>query len=615
MGIASFVLIPVGISMMEQHREALQSPGLLELLKLDFGMNSILSDSYTGAAYSAGMSMMAIISLIYGIIKGNKEIRFLSVTLVIISIIPIFSYILTGLQYVRAKSLIPMIPLICLLIGQMLERIKMKKDYVLLFIITITTFVFLYTKRTGTLQKALLADTLLCLISLWLYIVMKKKYWFILCGSAIIPLLLLEPINRADHYVSKEQLSSYLNEDKKDLVKEVLDNDSSFYRFDDYNYALKTGNQVLDTRMFKTSVYSSNSNQDYVRYFYDEMAMPSRTVNRANMHVAYQPLYQSMMGVKYLLSDGRVAYGYDTIQEKNEYKILKNENVLPIAYISHDLMNEEDYNKLDYPYRTEALYQNTIVSNGKSNAKDSRIISYQPDFTVLSMEGVKCKKVKDGYQFEVKKGGGEMYLQLEEPIANQFLILDMGIKNVKNEEKESVKITINGIDNKRSNTSDFYANHRDRFRFLLSSNSPYRKLHITLSKGKYTVTDPKVYLMDSRILDERKNSIEEFEIKHNDTELLSGKMNVKEDGYFVTSLPFQKGYEVKLDNELISYEKINTAFVGFPITSGQHEVVINYKMPGKHLGIIISLLSCALMCFVQIMKVLYLNRKKLIVWK
>ena len=602
-GMAAFILLPVGLSMMDQHRSSLQSPTLVELFTPDLDLSAMLSSSYSSAAYSAGMGMISIIAVIYGLIKNKRNIRFLSFALLLISVIPIFSYILSGLQYIRAKSLIPMIPLVCLLIGQMFNNIKGKKEYRYILFVIPFLFIPLYFIQNESMRKFQFIDMCLCIISLLVYILLKKKYWIILCSSAIIPLLLIEPINRADQYVSKEQLNNYLNKDKSELVSTILDEDKSLYRFDDYSMALKTTNQVLDTRMFKSSIYSSNSNQNFVQYFYDEMVMPSRTVNRANMHVAYHPLYQSMMGIKYILSDGRVAYGYDTVLEENEYKIIKNENVLPIAYVSSDMMNYKDYDKLGYPYRMEALYRRTIVSEGESNPYETYITPYEPTYSIQSMNGVECTREKDGFHFKVKKEG-DIVIELDESISDQFLIIDTNIKDVKNEEKNSVKIKINGIDNKRSKTSDYYANHRDQFRYVLSNNKPFRKLHITLSKGEYTVTYPKVYLMDAKILTERKNSIEEVKFFNNKDSILSGEVDVKNKGYFVASLPYQKGYQIILDDKEISYEKINTAFIGFPIEEGQHKVEIYYKMPGKKVGIIISVLSFGILILLQAKKVL-----------
>ena len=85
--------------------------------------------------------------------------------------------------------------------------------------------------------------------------------------------------------------------------------------------------------------------------------------------------------------------------------------------------------------------------------------------------------------------------------------------------------------------------------------------------------------------------------------VLKGEIDVRDDGYFVTSIPFDKGFTVRLDNQEIAYEKVNTAFVGFPIKKGHHTVEITYQMPGKSAGIMVSILS------LLIATALYLKQK------
>ena len=71
----------------------------------------------------------------------------------------------------------------------------------------------------------------------------------------------------------------------------------------------------------------------------------------------------------------------------------------------------------------------------------------------------------------------------------------------------------------------------------------------------------------------------------------------------MTSIPFDKGFKVRLDKKEIAYEKVNTAFVGFPIKKGHHTIEITYQMPGKRAGVMISILS------LLIGATLYLKRK------
>ena len=65
-------------------------------------------------------------------------------------------------------------------------------------------------------------------------------------------------------------------------------------------------------------------------------------------------IINTMMGNKYLITDSSVPIGYKSIENSDIYV---NENVYPIAYVSTDIMSQNEYNNLTYPYNIEALSQ------------------------------------------------------------------------------------------------------------------------------------------------------------------------------------------------------------------------------------------------------------------
>ena len=168
----------------------------------------------------------------------------------------------------------------------------------------------------------------------------------------------------------------------------------------------------------------------------------------------------------------------------------------------------------------------------------------------------------------------------------------MGIQDVKNEKNNIVKIAINGNVQSRANTGHLYANHKNDFGYVLSSNHDIETIDLTFSKGEYTIANLNTYVMENKQLDTVLDDIDELQFTKDNNAVLSGKIYVSKDGYLVTSLPYQKGFIVEIDGEKVPYEKVNTAFVGAKITKGNHNVRITYEMPGKHIGILVSILSC-----------------------
>ena len=46
-----------------------------------------------------------------------------------------------------------------------------------------------------------------------------------------------------------------------------------------------------------------------------------------------------------------------------------------------------------------------------------------------------------------------------------------------------------------------------------------------------------------------------------------------------------------MDGQQIPYEKVNTAFLGFPLKKGEHHIHIEYHAPGFQLGLFCTIAS------------------------
>lgn len=607
-GISCFILLPTGIMMFRHTREVIQSPTLMALLKPDMDISALTYTGFKSNAYSAGMCVIAWAAILYFISRNDKAKRTLGIMAFLITVVPLFCYLLNGLQYVREKSLIPMIPLIGYMIAEMLSEMENKPSRRLLWILPFL-FIPYFFIELEKLKLLYMIDALFCSGILILYSGIRKKYVFGI--YLLFPLLLTMPTNKAEHFVQQSQLAKFENADKKTQVKAVLDQDTSVYRFDDLHYALRTCNQVLDSRMYKTSLYSSNRNQDY-SYFADKvMGMPGPSTNNATITAEKNSFFQSMMSVKYLYGKGSVPLHYNILSgDKNGY-VAVNENVLPMGYATSDLLSKQQFQELKYPYSMEAVYDNAIVEKAEEKDWESSLQEVQLSYKLLHMDDtVSVKRVKNGYQMTVSETS-KIKIRLHHSIDGQLLILDLPITEIQNPSNTVVGIEINGIVNKRGSNSDMYGNDRNNFRYVLDKNKPWRDMTLKLEKGSYTIQNPRAYLMDGSVLTDRNKNIDALKGERmSGNNVLKGEIEVRNDGYFVTSIPFDKGFTVRLDNKEIAYEKVNTAFVGFPIKKGHHTVEITYQMPGKGAGIMISILSMLIASALCLKQKVFMQRLK-----
>ena len=78
----------------------------------------------------------------------------------------------------------------------------------------------------------------------------------------------------------------------------------------------------------------------------------------------------------------------------------------------------------------------------------------------------------------------------------------------------------------------------------------------------------------------------------------------------VTSIPYDENFEIRVDGKKVPYGKANTAFLGFLIGKGEHEVEIIYHAPGAEAGKLLSLSGVLLYLVGILRKRKYCSQKK-----
>lgn len=71
--------------------------------------------------------------------------------------------------------------------------------------------------------------------------------------------------------------------------------------------------------------------------------------------------------------------------------------------------------------------------------------------------------------------------------------------------------------------------------------------------------------------------------------LIEGTIDVRQDGLFYTSIPYEDGWSVYLDGKEVEVTPVGNAMLAFPISSGTHTVKLKYVPKGFVPGVFISL--------------------------
>ncbi len=594
--------------------------------------------------YGCGMSLTALYCLLLSL--ADKKKRLLSAVLLVILTVPYIWFVLSGFLYPRAKILIPLLPILVWICADTFSEIYngRQKTHLLAAALCFVPVFFAWERGYWSVLACLDGGVLLVFMALQCLKKLPEKV-----KRKSLAMLLLVPV--CTSLGVNFFLEDYLAEDdgrqsRFSFADITMFASEPYYRFDYLANNYINSNVLPDGALNKTASYLSVSNDIYEEFFYNTMRNPISLRNRVVLMPSENPLFNWFMGIRYILTkENRVPYGYQTVFRKNGFVLAENENVLPICYgtdsqnwfmgIRYILTKE---NRVPYGYQTVFRKNGFVLAENENvlpicYGTDSQVSEKelkQADFpaAMAALCGVSVRK-EDGEKFFAKKfpngfvqaesmagkvwdkaatevpsvktsasqaesDSGRCILPLTEPLKNRVLILCFDI--VRRDGRE-VCISVNGMKNNLSSKSAPYPNRNETFTFVLAQENgaeALERLTLDFSKGDYHIKDLQVFTADMPSAADRHiwkaegdRSSGKFTFSEG-SPVFSGTVDMEQDGYFVTSYPYKKGYRILADGKPVRAEKVNGAFTGFSLKRGFHRIRITYIAPGFRWGFCIS---------------------------
>lgn len=541
--ISSIIIFPTLYCLLNGRNTTSNNINILDLIK---PKTYLLYSSYT-----IGLTLICLISLIIMSFNKKKENKFLARTIIIISTIPIFNYILNGTLYTNGKSLIPLIPLALISTSEFLQTIFKEK---------------ITKKQLLLIAYILISSFSICLIA-----------------------------NLQDQLMTKNDINNSETKTTKELINYITKEDTNLYRINNLVSPKDNINQVTNINEYKATLYSSTSNKNYKDFYYKTLNNNKQYRNDFMISSSDNILSQSTLGEKYIITNNPLESNYELIKEKNGIYLYKNNNALPIAYATTNIIDTKTFKSLTYPSNTVALLNNIIVDNPiiPTNKKISQIQETKIDYEIIEQNNLEYKNINNK-TIITAQDNTHLKLKLKTNPKNKIIL----IKFTHNQNPNyDLSITINNEKNTLTSNNWKYKNNNLTFNYYIYNTNI---LDIYIKKGTYILKDFETYILDYSEIN--KKDIQELTINKNKTkgDKIVGTINIKEESYFNLSIPYDKGFKILLDNKPINYEKTNTNFIGFPITKGNHNISIEYIAPYKNISIIISLISSIALIITQI---------------
>ena len=562
---------------------------------VSFFIPQITVERFAYSIYGIGLTTLVITVLLTGLLYRKVYEKVLTYGCVIVLVIPVFAYLLNGGLYIRDKVFIPFLPLLCYLIGIYLEKCRKKElSFIAGIVPYIITTIFVYIARNQfvskgigkSIWKVLLAESILFLICYVLYCALKryhketKEILMLALPSVICLAVTMNTFYqmKPDRYVSRKLYRDVTGEQNRQAVKEAL-KDDGYYRTeqkgsDDENAA--DLNRIWDVEQNITSIYSSAYNPDYHTFRQKTFGLEEPFRNGMMQSVSKNPVFQRMMGVRYIVSDSDVP-GYTLVKKCGTTGIYQNKDAAPVMYATDRVMTEEEYKKLAFPYNQTAFLEYAVVGEHTESSDQNIMTAYEP---------VSLKMANN------RTTGGAEQKTIQQEGQKQILFLRFRVDNA--HPNKDVAVWINGIRNKLSAKDHVYYNENKIFTYAVPLKDGEDNISVTFGKGKYRLRHVQAYLGS---LPERSELLYQSEIqvdkKQTEDNVIQGTIRVKKDGWFITSIPYDKHFKIYIDGKETEIQKVNTAFLGCKIESGNHEVKIIYHAPGTTTGKVLSLIGIA----------------------
>jgi uncharacterized membrane protein YfhO len=547
--------------------------------------------------YSVGLTAISLLSVCYLILMKKKEIKFLGISLLCLVVFPIFVYLLNGGLYLDGKAFIPFLPLFILVIGIFLREVLTRKvDLKKLLII------FIFLSLWALIEKNnfawfFIVDGLISFLSIYIYYKFKKEE-IVFIPLIVISVFICLGVNLSDTLILNSDFAKQNDPKLVEMMNYISKKDKGLYRTAvNIKASSQTVNNILNVDENVTTIYSSTYNTSYNKFYYTF----NNNMSSRNMFITNEvknSLFESFMGVKYLITDKAPTLGYKVFKRYGDYTIYINENSLPLGFATDRLISNKEFNKLTFPDNIYAL-MNNVVTRKKGN-------SYLSPFTKIDLDLLNSEKNNltivrngSGYKVTVKTDEpGILRIKLDESVKNKYYLLRFNMSHPQSCSQGDTVIGVNYINNKLTCKQWKYFNGNYTFDYTLSSAKRFRYLNISFSKGVHYIDSTEMYSISYDDVKNIKNGISPLVFDKKVGDELSGKINVLKDGYFMFTIPYDNGFTIKVDGKNVNYEKVNQTFIGFPIKKGKHSIVLSYSAPNFKMGKICSFIGILIYIYI-----------------
>lgn len=135
------------------------------------------------------------------------------------------------------------------------------------------------------------------------------------------------------------------------------------------------------------------------------------------------------------------------------------------------------------------------------------------------------------------------------------------------------------------------------------------KLVLDGDKRSLRTNFPRLVNINSNLLKSKVSKVnksQSLKLSQFNNDYLAGKVKISKDENLVTTIPYSKGWQAKVDGKDVKINRTLGVFIGLKMKPGEHSVVLRYQTPGLLIGTLTSIIGIILLVIFN----LYLKKKK-----
>ncbi len=398
----------------------------------------------------------------------------------------------------------------------------------------------------------------------------KFKRWaisFMIITASLECVMVINNNWNIDHDI-ETYYSNY--DDVKKSLNYISENDSSFYRVERLSML-----SLNDPSWFGYNGQATFSSMEYenMAVLQSNLGMPGNDIN-SFYYKQNTPIYDLMFNIKYLLGDS---------VDDNRYSIFydNKERVYKFKYTTGLMFGVNSDVKTYKPvYENAISNQNDFINKATGINDVLEKISYKKKDIVYE-DDIGHTIVK--YTFD--NFDDNYYMYFPRTFYGDFVVSENSLYYFVDDYSYVNNYDINVYN---------YTNYNEKF--IINNRTHNNKIEILVGYTYYNNYIDEIFEIYKLNVDKfndvyNKMLNNKIEITNFKESNIKANSNFNENMFIYTSIPYDKGWNVYVDNKKIETYQIGNALLGFDVDKGKHSIVLKYKIPYIEISSLVSLFS------------------------